>query len=104
MNVTDAAEDTQALRTPFTVSTAGDNTLVVPGAGQRIRLRRLLPTMADPDGSLNPLLTLRLGSMEVARAYVLSGRFDITGDPDAPLILNLSKAESVSGTVFYEVL
>lgn len=103
INVIDAAEDVSALRASFTFTDTGDNTIVSPPGGQALRLRRLMPTMSDPDGDANPLLTLKLGAVEVARGYVLAGRFDVTGAADAALILNLSKPGSVSGTAFYEI-
>lgn len=102
--LTDAAEDSAATSLPFTVSTSGDNTLLTPPSGKSIWLRRLTPTLADPDGSSTPLLKLSLGGTEIARGYVLSGRFNITGPVDGTLVLNLSKNGSVSGTVFYEVV
>lgn len=103
VNVQDAAEQPLLLSVPFTVSAAGDNTLVTPSSNAKaVRLRRLLPTLADPDGSSTPLLSLKIGTTEIARGYVLSGRFSIAGATGAPIVLNLSKNGSVSGTVLYE--
>lgn len=97
----DAAELAGLTATPFTVTAGGATTLLTPTAGKRLRLRRVLPTLADPDGTSNPLLTLTLGSWSI-RSYVLSGRFDVTGGVDQPLTLTLSKAGDVSGTVLTE--
>jgi len=110
MLLVDAAEETGQLRVTFTVASAGDNDLVGPSvAGKAIRLRRISPTLSDLDGASHPLLKLFLGptatpANEVIRGYTLVGRFDRTGPVDGHLILNLSKAGSVSGTIFYDEL
>lgn len=97
----DAAEIEALIGVPFTVTASGVSTLVAVDAAHKLRLRRLVPTLADPDGSSNPLLTLKIGATEVARGYVLSGRFNVLGALDADLTLTLSKAGDVSGTAFY---
>lgn len=102
----DAAEEVALTRLPFTLTTSGDNDLVTPAAGKRIRLRRVTPIISDPDGTSNPLLKLFVGptgtpANEVARGYIISGRFDITGPVNGHVFLNLSKNGDVSGTLFY---
>lgn len=98
----DAAEEASLTKLVFTATTSGDTDLAAPAAGKSIVLRRVTPILADPDGVSNPLISLFLGATEVARGYVLSGRFNQVGPVDGHLIVNLSKTASVSGTIFYE--
>lgn len=109
--IADAAETDGWLEYPFTVTASGDNTIVPAVVGKRIRLRRLSPTMSDPDGTSNPLLKLQFDATggtnfdEIMRGYVISGRFKRAClTTNTPLVLNLSKAGTVSGTAFVELL
>lgn len=96
----DPSVDASLLWATINFATSGAHTIVTPGAGQKIRLRKFLPTLGDPDGSSNPVLTLTLGGKSL-RSTVLIGHFNILGVADDPLVITSSKAGQVDGTVGY---
>lgn len=86
---------------PHTVTAAGDNTLITPAPGKRLRLRWIY-AINQPSATSSPLISVRLGATEIYRVWALMKRQVVTGAVDAPLIVNLSEAANVAVTVIYE--
>jgi len=84
---------------PFTVTAAGDTTIYTPAAGKAVRLFSV-SALADSDQATTPLIKVLLGSVEVTRGHAI-GDWEIReGAANGALKLNLSEANSVSGTVY----
>lgn len=84
-----------------TITNIGDTTIYTPAAGKRIRLRWIY-AINDPVAGTVPLMRVFLGTAEKFRVYALSKRQVVTGDINAPLIINLNASGSVAVTVLLE--
>lgn len=105
----DAAETTGLTAVPFTVTATGVTTLVAaPGGGSLLRLRRLSPTFAIRSPNSEPILQLKVGTVEVQRGNALVGRFDETAAASSDAITLtvdiLDAGGKVTGTAYYETV
>jgi hypothetical protein len=83
-----------------TVTAAGDTTVLTPPAGERLRVF-WASAINDPDQETTPLVTIRLGEVEVYRAYAVAHWEIFEGGVDAPLVVNLSEPGSIALTAHY---
>jgi hypothetical protein len=88
------------------ISTAGDNTIVTPAAGKRIRLLWLAMATSQ-DNTAETLAVVKFGSTEHYRWPLGNpGAFmhwePIEGAVDTPLVINLSAAQTVQVSYTYE--
>jgi hypothetical protein len=93
--------DSEYLRVATSVTATGDTTLVTPAAGKRIRLQWVY-AINDPVASTSTKITVKLGTAVQYVAWAISKRQQLTGEVDAPLIVNLSNLGDVAVTVFYQ--
>lgn len=111
VEVVDAAEDATLTAVPFSLTTTGAGQILVaaPGAGiGRLRLRRISPTYAIRSPNSEPILSLKIGTVEAQRGNALTGRFDITAATGTNAITldidTLDVGGVVIGTLYYEVV
>lgn len=94
---------------PISASASGNTTLVAAEAGRRIRVRALLLTFAGAvnaqlrSGPDTPITGLFYGATAGSAALPASEAPDgwAATAPGAPLVLNLSAAVAVGGTLVY---
>lgn len=90
-------------KTPVTATVAaeGDTTIHTPAAGKKVRLS-WVTAINDPDESLSPVISVKIGALECYRGYALSHWEVFDGAVDAALVINLSHAASVAVTAHLE--
>lgn len=93
--------DSEYLRVATSVNSTGDNMLVTPAAGKRIRLQWVY-AINDPVASTSTKITIKLGSEVQYVAWAISKRQQLTGPVDGQLIVNLSNPGDVAVTIFYQ--
>lgn len=84
-----------------TVTASGNTTIYTPATGKRVRVRWIY-AINDPTASTPVLIRVLLGSSEKYRVYALSKRQQMTGDINAPLVINLSGPAAVAVTAILE--
>lgn len=93
--------DSEYLRFAGSVNNAGDNLLVTPAAGKRIRLHWVY-AINDPVAMSSTKITVKLGDEVQFVAWAISKRQQMTGPVDGALRINLSNPGDVAVTVFYQ--
>lgn len=83
------------------ITTAGDNLLLTPATGKRLRLHWVY-AINDPTASTPTKITIKLGTTAKYVAWAISKRQQITGAIGESLIINLSNNGDVAVTIFYE--
>lgn len=99
--VTQDSGENEFTHVTATVSASGDTTIATPAAGKAIRLHWFY-AINDPTATSAPLLKVKLGAVEIYRAWALSKRQRKTGAVNDPLVLNLSIGGTVAVTAIYE--
>lgn len=106
----DAAELSNLMIAPFTITSAGSGQVLVaaPGGGSLLRLRRLSPTYAIRSPDDEPILVLKVGSEVAQQGNSIVGRFDLSAAADTDAITLdvdvLGSGGRVVGTVYYEII
>lgn len=86
---------------PFTVTAAGGTSIKSPAAGKRLRLVRI-SVLNDPDVTDTQIISVLIGSREIARGYAIQQSKEEDGALGEDLIISLPNAGAVSGTAHIE--
>jgi hypothetical protein len=100
LEVADSGER-EYLHVVATVTATGDTTIYTPAPGNAVRLRWIY-AINDPTATSAPLISVRLGAVEVYRVWALSKRQRVTGPADGPLVVNLAGGGNVAVTALLE--
>lgn len=102
-----ATESTQRLRygggkTAYAglVNTAGDNAIITPAAGMKVRVF-WVAFVPNSDNGAATLVTVKFGATPIYMGYALAHWEVFTGATDQQLIVNLTSAQAVAVTVHY---
>jgi hypothetical protein len=95
------SSDTEYLKVATSVTQTGDTVLVTPSVGKRIRLQWVY-AINDPVSTISTKITIKLGTEVQYVSWAISKRQQLTGDVNAPLIINLSNLGDVAVTIFYQ--
>lgn len=94
--------ETEYLHATFDLTGAGDNTLITPALGKRIRVRWFY-AINNPVSDTGCKIKVKFGTnAPVYNVWAISKRQKITGGVNEPLIVNLSATGDVAVTVIYE--
>lgn len=101
VNVADSGER-EYLHYATDITNIGDNTVLTPAAGKRIRIRWIY-AINDPTASTPCKIRIRFGTKpDIYNVWALSKRQVVTGAVNEPLIVNLSATANIAFTVIYE--
>jgi len=96
----DAGEN-EYIHVVTTITSAGNTTLYTPAIGKSIRIRKM-QLINDPTAETPTLITVKLGSQEIWKNWVIATRQRKTGSMNSALVVNLTQPGNVAVTILLE--
>lgn len=84
-----------------TLNTSGDNTVITPASGKRIRIF-WVAFVPDSDNATANLVTVSIGATAIYKGYALAHWEVFTGAADETVVINLANTGTVAVTIHYQ--